>query len=255
MYVAAEQFCARFTDAFINVSPSVRDTCIERGIGSPGRHFVAFSAMDIARFRSPSPPEDWRQLLNVAEGAEPPPTAVMLAAFEPRKRQLELIRALPKAFAAIPDWRLLFAGEGETLSESRALVEMLGLKDRVRFAGYRQDPEAIIALADVCLLTSRREGMPRVLVQYVAAGKPCVVSDLPGLEDVVRDGVSAMITSGRDVGAAANAVARLLVDPVERARLAAGAAAIDVEAWSPERMNARIRDAYAAALGQPAAQQ
>jgi glycosyltransferase involved in cell wall biosynthesis len=255
MYVAAERFCAQFTDAFINVSPSVRDACIERGIGSPERHFVAFSAMDVARFKSPSPPRDWRELLNVAEGAKQPPTAVMLAAFEPRKRQLELIRALPEAFADIPDWRLLFAGEGETLTESRALVEMLGLKDRVRFAGYRRDPEAIIALADVCLLTSRREGMPRVLVQYVAAGKPCVVSDLPGLEDVVRDGVSAIITSGPDVGAAVRAAAKLLVDPVERARLAAGAAAIDVEAWSPERMNARIRDAYAAALGQPAGQQ
>jgi glycosyltransferase involved in cell wall biosynthesis len=105
----------------------------------------------------------------------------------------------------------------------------------------------MIALADVCLLTSMREGLPRVLVQYMAAGKPCVVSRLPGLEDVVQDGVSAVITEGGDVAAAARAAARLLADPLERARLAAGASGVDVDAWSPEIVSARISEAYAAA--------
>jgi glycosyltransferase involved in cell wall biosynthesis len=247
LYVAAERLCARFTDAFISVSPSVRDACIARGIGARHRHFVAHSPMDVTRFKASSAPADWRQLLNVPEPAKRPPTAVMLAAFEPRKRHIELIRAIPEAFAGIPDWRLLFAGEGETEPEARALVQNLGLTKHIRFAGYRRDPEAIIALADVCLLTSMREGLPRVLVQYAAAGKPCVVSRLPGLEDVVKDGVSALITDGSDVPAAAEAAAKLLADPLERARLAAGANAVDVDAWSPDIVSLRISEAYAAA--------
>lgn len=247
IYVAAERLCAQFTDAFISVSPAVRDACIARGIGPDHRHFVAHSPMDVARFKAPSPPADWRGLLNVPAPAPRPPTAVMLAAFEPRKRHVELIRAIPEAFAALPDWRLLFAGEGETLAEARELVARLGLSERIRFAGYRRDPEAIIALADVCLLTSMREGLPRVLVQYVAAGKPCVVSRLPGLEDVVQHDVSALITDADDVPAAARAAAKLMADPVERERLAAGARDIDVDAWSPEIVSARMNEAYAAA--------
>jgi glycosyltransferase involved in cell wall biosynthesis len=247
IYVTAERLCARFTDAFISVSPSVRDACIAQGIGARRQHFVAHSPMDVARFKAPSPPADWRQLLNVPEAVPRPPTAVMLAAFEPRKRQVELIRAIPEAFSGIPDWRLLFAGEGETQAQARELVRALGLADRIRFAGYRRDPEAIIALADVCLLTSMREGLPRVLVQYVAAGRPCVVSRLPGLEDVVRDGVSAVITESGDVPAAARAAARLLANPLERARLAAGASDVDVDAWSPDVVSARVTEAYAAA--------
>ncbi|CAL1691030.1 Putative glycosyltransferase EpsD [Brevundimonas subvibrioides] len=246
VYVAAERFCAGFTDAFISVSPSVRDACIERSIGAPDRHFVAFSAMDVARFRDPVPPADGHELLGVEAGRPRPPTAVMLAAFEPRKRQLELIRAIPGAFAGLSDWRVLFAGEGETLAEARALVDSLGLSDRIRFAGYRSDPQAIIALADVCLLTSLREGLPRVLVQYAAAGKPAVVSDLPGVTDVIEHDVSALITPGDDVAAAAVATARLLADPAERDRLARGAARIDVEAWTADSMNAAIARAYAA---------
>ncbi|MCK1722063.1 glycosyltransferase [Bradyrhizobium sp. 141] len=244
IYVAAERFCSTFTDGFINVSPSVRDICLQYKIGKPSKHFVAFSAMNVDRFKSPAPPADWRELLNVMGAQKRPPTAIMLASFEPRKRQLELIQAIPEAFAGLPDWRLVFAGVGETEDEAKALVKRLGLEDKIRFAGFRKDPEAIIALADVCLLTSMREGLPRVLVQYAAAGKPSVVSRLPGVEDVVRDGVSAVLTPADDVAAAAKAAGALLADKALLEQLSKGALAIDVDAWSPRSMNAAIDNAY-----------
>lgn len=249
IYVTAERLCAGFTHAFIDVSPSVRDACIARGIGSAKNHFVAHSAMQVDRFKNPNPPADWRELLHVPDPEPKPPTVVMLAAFEPRKRQLDFIRALPDAFAGLRDWRVLFAGQGETLEDARALTATLGLADKVRFAGFRKDPEAIVALADVCVLTSLREGLPRVVVQYAAAGKPMVVSRLPGIEDVVRDGVSAVITPGADVAAAARAAARLLGDAAEREQLVAGTRAIDVDAWSPARMNRSIDEAYGTIAG------
>lgn len=244
VYVAAEWLCAPFTDGFISVSPSVRDECVRRGLGRPEKHFVAMSAMDVERFKAAGPPPDWRMLLAVAPGQDRPPTAVMLATFEPRKRQLEFIKAVPEAFAGLPDWRILFAGKGETLDQARTLVEQMGLADRIRFAGHRADPEAIIALGDIGVLTSLREGLPRVLVQYAAAGKPAVVSQLPGIEDVVTDDVNAIITPTEDIAAAARAAARLLGDAVLRQRLSTGALGIDVDAWSPERMNAAVDDAY-----------
>jgi hypothetical protein len=49
IYLAAERFCASFTDVFVDVSPSVRDTCLESSIGDAAQHFVAFSAMDVAK--------------------------------------------------------------------------------------------------------------------------------------------------------------------------------------------------------------
>ena len=119
-YLTAERLCARFTDAFISVSPTMRDLCIANHIGAPKKHFVALSAIDVDRFKDGRAPTDWREVLDVPEGVKKPPTAVMLAAFEPRKRHLELIRSLPEAFAKLPDWRLLFAGEGETEDEARA---------------------------------------------------------------------------------------------------------------------------------------
>lgn len=244
LFVTSERFCARFTDAFISVSPSVRDAFIERKIASRERHFVAYSAMDLRQFTTASPPPDWRDLLGVGPHANQPPTVVMVASFEPRKRHVDLILSLPSAFAELPDWRVVFAGSGETEMQARALVAKLGLSDRVRFAGFRSDPEAIIALADVCMLTSKREGLPRVLIQYIASGKAVVLSRFPGIEDIVKDGVSAVITSGDDVASAARAVARLLCNSAEREQLAAGARCICLDAWSPERASGAVTLAY-----------
>ena len=244
LYIALERMCAPLTDAFISVSPSVRDICIEKGIGKASRHYYAFSAMDVDRFKNPELPDDWRSLLNVPDGEERPPTAVMLAAFEPRKRIIEFIQALPYAFAGSDDWRVLFAGRGQTEAEARNLVEVLGLSENVCFAGFRPDPEAMIALADIGVLTSAREGLPRVVVQFAAAGKPSVISDLPGIGDIVENDVNAIVTSARDVSEAAKAVAALLSDPVKLNRMSAGARQIDVDAWSPARMNEAIDEVY-----------
>lgn len=250
-YRGVEWFCALFTDAFISVSPSVRDAYLAVGIGRPEQHFVALSAMNVERFKMASPPEDWRELLRLEPGQAKPPTIVMVAAFEARKRQLELIRALPAAFGALPAWRMLFVGDGELRAEAQALVEKLGLTGNVCFSGYRTDPERLIALADLCMLTSVREGLPRVLIQYAAAGKPSVVSELPGLEDIVLPDVSAVITPADNPAAAARVAARLLGDPEDCARLAKGARTVAVDAWSPDSMMQQIRRAYESVMPPP----
>lgn len=243
-YKAVERFCALFTDAFISVSPSVRDAYLDAGIGRREQHFVALSAMNVERFKLAQPPEDWRELLRLEPGQSKPPTMVMVAAFEARKRQLELIRALPEAFGGFPAWRMLFVGDGELRTEAEALVQKLGLTRNVCFSGHRTDPERLIALADLCMLTSVREGLPRVLIQYTAAGKPSVVSELPGLEDIVLPDVSAVITPSDNPAAAARAAARLLSNPEDCARLAKGARTVHVDAWSPESMMQQISRAY-----------
>ncbi len=127
--------------------------------------------------------------------------------------------------------------------QARELVASMGLTDKIRFAGFRKDPEGMIALADVGVLTSLREGLPRVVVQYAAAGLPTVASELPSIEDVVENGVSAIVTP-RPTSRRRQAIGRLLADTTERERLAAGARAIDVDAWLLERMNASIDEAY-----------
>jgi glycosyltransferase involved in cell wall biosynthesis len=246
VYVLVERICARFTDIFISVSPSVRNNCLENGIGQPGQHFVALSPIEIERFRSAKPPPDERELLGLSPGQARPPTAVMLAAFEPRKRQADVLRHLPAAFADIPDWRVVFAGEGPQRGEIAQLARELGIEKNVRVVEHRSDPERLIAMADVCFLCSEREGLPRVLIQYAAGGKPIVVTDLPSLSDVLTQPGAAIVTPLDNVAAAVEQVADLLRRADRRQRMTQEVKKLAIDQWTPRRVVEAVEAAYQA---------
>ena len=168
----------------------------------------------------------------------------MLAVFEPRKRHLECLESFPRIVARFPEARFVFAGDGELRSDIEARIRTLGIERNVVLTGFHPHPEQLIALADVCLLASSREGLPRVLMQYLAAGKPAIAADLPSIDEVLRHEVNGLIVRS-DLEGLADAVIRLLEDPARRARLARGAAATPLSEWDASRMGERLEAVYA----------
>ena len=247
-YAAAERWCALRTDLFIAVSEGMRDAYRQAGIGVGRRFEVIHSGMPLAKFVSATPPADWKRRIGGWDGAERPTIIVMLAAFEPRKRQRALLAAIAPALRARPDLCLLLAGEGSERALCERAADELGIARQVRFLGHDPAPQELIALADVCLLTSEREGLPRSVVQYIAGGKPVILSRLPGIEELIVDGVNGIITDPDDLGDAVARLLRLVDDRADLARLATGARATDVSRWREEAMGARIEAAYQRAL-------
>jgi glycosyltransferase involved in cell wall biosynthesis len=243
-YIAAERLAARRTDVFIGVSEAVGHAYVAARITRRGRVHCVRSGMDLARFRNPGLPDDWRALLGMKRGNARPRVALMLAAFEPRKRHVEFLRAFARAGDTLPGVKLLLAGAGPCEARVRAEVQALGLQDRVVFCGHRPDPEALLALADVMVMTSRREGLPRVVVQSIAAGCPVLVSDMPGIGEVVIDGVNGHVLARDDLDAVVARMRMVLEDEVALKRLGDGAAGTDVGAWSLGAMGERTTGLY-----------
>ncbi|MER9016484.1 glycosyltransferase [Mesorhizobium sp. M0898] len=249
-YLVLEKLAAPLTSAFISVSEGIRDLCLSAGVGRPDKHYVIHSGFDLDRFRNAGPPDDWRDLLRLAPGAPRPPVLLMIAAFEPRKRHTEFLDVFRKVETRLPDAMLVLAGDGPLHSVVESRAKWLGLARQVVFTGYRDDPERLIALADLCLLCSMREGLPRVVMQYLAGGKPCVACDLPGLREVLRPGINGVIAPAHDLAAMADAIAALLEDRERLAGLAQGAAATDLSNWDARLMGKRIDAIYRKVLHQ-----
>ena len=113
---------------------------------------------------------------------------LMISAFRPQKDHPTLIRAL----SMLPEeYRLFLAGGSETdedrkyLNECKQLVAELGLSDRVDFLGIRSDVPQLLAAADVVVLSTAYEGMSLSLLEAMAAGRPLIASDVPGVQDLV----------------------------------------------------------------------
>lgn len=250
IYLAAEKSAALFTEAFIDVSRGVRDLCVEAGVGRPEQHHVIHSGFDLERFVGVTPPDDWREILRIGPNAPRPPVVVMLAALEPRKRHCEFLEVFPRVLASHPNAILVMAGEGPHRKAVESKISSLGLETNTRLTGYRTDPQRLIALGDLCVLTSTREGLPRVIMQYLAAGRACVVNDIPGIDEVIVDGRNGIITPANDMAATADAIADLLSDRAKLARLTAGAEVTDLSSWRVETMCARIEEVYRNLVGE-----
>jgi glycosyltransferase involved in cell wall biosynthesis len=244
-YLAAERAVQWMTHAFIDVSPAMRDLCVRAGVGSPERHYVVPSGFDLSLFRNATEPADWRDLLRLRPDDPRPPIVVMLAVFEPRKRHLDCLERFPRIVARFPEARFIFAGDGRLRSDVEARIRTLGIERNVVLTGFHPHPEQLIALADVCLLASAREGLPRALMQYLAGSKPVVASDLPCIDDVLRHDVNGIVASSDDLDGLADAVIALLEDDARRARLARGAATTELSEWDAAHMGERIEAVYA----------
>ena len=253
-YLRAERAVQGLTHAFIDVSPGLRDLCVRAGIGAPERHHVVPSGFDLPRFRDAIQPGDWRRLLRLEPDDPRPPVVLMLAVFEGRKRHLDVLERLPRIVARFPRVRFVFAGDGTLKDAIDARTKTLGIERNVILTGFHPHPEQLIALADICLLASAREGLPRVLMQYLAGGKPVIATDLPCIDDVLRHDVNGLVARSDDLDGLADAVVALLDDPARRARLARGAAATQLSEWDAARMGERLEAVYADVIRERAPQ-
>jgi glycosyltransferase involved in cell wall biosynthesis len=129
------------------------------------------------------------------------------------------------AFAAldVPGKCLVIVGDGPQRAEIEARAQHVGLSDRVRFLGFREDRLALLRGFDVIVLPSSLEGIPRCLMEAMAAGVPMVSSDIAGSRELVHhDRTGLMFPLGQPQALTA-ALRRLADDPALRARLAASA--------------------------------
>lgn len=109
---------------------------------------------------------------------------VKCAIFKTEKDHRNLIlamRLLPEKF------KLVLAGDGVLLNECKELSDINNLSHRIKFLGMRNDVGSIMKAADVVVQASNFEGFGLAAVEAMAVGKPVVVSDIPGIKEVVKD--------------------------------------------------------------------
>jgi glycosyltransferase involved in cell wall biosynthesis len=133
-------------------------------------------------------------------GAEPPPEIVrserrlvFLGRFNPQKNPDFLIRAL--AGAKNVKWKLTMIGDGPLMPQVRAEIARHGLEDRVQCAGWLAADEVhrILRESDILCLPSTSEGMPVAAIEALRGGLAIVASNIPGVLDVVEDGVNGFL--------------------------------------------------------------
>jgi glycosyltransferase involved in cell wall biosynthesis len=135
-----------------------------------------------------------------------------------------------RALAELPGTWLWIAGSGPLEAELKALAAQMGVADRVRFLGWRDDAASLYRTADACLFPSRFEPLGNVVIQAWAHGLPVVAAMSDGPAALIRPEQDGLLVPINDPKALALAARRLILDPGLRRRLAeAGTARIQGE--------------------------
>lgn len=197
----------RQTDYFTTITPDIKRFLIDNGIQEDRVcHINNFAETEIAdapasRAREGTP-EDAPLLLSLG-----------------RLHTSKAFDTLLKAMADLPGVWLWIAGEGPMRQELESLSAELGLNDRVRFLGWRDDRAALLQACDLCVFPSRYEPFGTVFVQAWSQRVPVVSTMSDGPRQYIRDGEDGLLVPIDDVPALSAAIRRGVQDEALRARM------------------------------------
>lgn len=184
------------------------------------------------------PPDAARRRMLAGDAQRP--IVLTVARLHEQKGHKHLIDAA----AAIPEAMFLLAGDGPLRASLESQARALGLADRVRFLGHRDDVTDLLALCDVFVLPSLFEGYPLAIMEAAAARKPIVATDVGGTDEAIRSGETGLLVPPGDARALACAIRAILADSVLAARLADAAKMHASREFSAEAMCSRTLDIY-----------
>jgi glycosyltransferase involved in cell wall biosynthesis len=133
-----------------------------------------------------------------------------VAVFKPQKAPLDFVETARLVAKELPGARFVMVGDGELRPEAERAAAAAGLADRFSFPGWRKEMPDILSAFDVFLLTSRWEGLPKVVPQAMIAGIPVVATAVDGTKEVVDHGVDGFLAPPGDVGSLSRAVVDIL---------------------------------------------
>jgi len=180
-----------------------------------------------------------------APPAQRPNVVLYLGRLEPGKGVFDLLEALAALRPAVPDVRLVCAGDGPRNALARR-AEQLGIAEAVTFTGWvgPSGKRALLENAAAFALPSYDEALPMSLLEAMAAGVPAVVSPVGGVPEVVADGTTALWAAPGDIATLQRQLTKLLLDRELGARIGAAARESVRVRCAPQRSLAMLGTLY-----------
>jgi len=213
LYNKLEHWSAPRSDLTIFVSRSLKDavrseprdwTVVPNGIDST---YAEVNPEDIRAVE--------RQL-----GAEREKIILVVGRYSHEKGQDRIPRIAAELAVRRDDFRFVLIGEGPQEQHLRSLIAREGVEERVQLRPFVTDIRPYYRAATMCVLPSRREGMPNVVLEALLMGCPLVSVEVGGVTEIVTPGIEALIVPQNDDDALINAIESMLKSETVRSDLA-----------------------------------
>ena len=238
----------RQVDCFIAASEAIRRMLVGDGV-PPERTVTVHEGIDVEHVVG-APAVNVHEAFWLPHGS---PVVGNVAALVPHKGQRYLIDAAHLVVQQLPDARFVILGEGEAREHLEKQIHEHRLEKHVLLPGFRTDVLGCIKGFDLFVMSSITEGLGTSLLDAMACARPIVGTRAGGIPEIVEHGVNGLLVPIRDPAALADAIVRMLKDPVMRRRMGdAGFARVN-ERFTVDRMVSETAAVYARLAGRPRA--
>ena len=230
-------------DKIIAVSEAARKAEIESSNVPSDKVVTIYNGIDPLPFTSVSD----EAALEIRNSFGIPDDALLLGAIgrlHPAKGFNDLITAMTLLKTETNSIQLLIVGEGELLNQLKLQVHNNNLSRTIKFTGLRNDIPEILSALDVLVSPSLWEGLPNVVLEAMAAGKPVVATSVGGTPEAVVDGETGLLVPPRNPEALATAILRLLGNSELRTRMGHAGRERVLNHFSMQRMVKRTEQLY-----------
>ncbi len=211
IFLWVEKILSRFTDHMVALTDGEMDDYIKLSVCSPEKLLKIHSGVDVKQFMNSNGNRvEKRRSLGLDQNGN---VLGFVGWLLPIKGPEYLLKAMEDIWQKYPETALVFVGKGDLAMDLRAQALQVSANGRIKFLGWREDIDEIMSIFDMLVLPSLNEGMGRVLVEAMAAGKPVVASNVGGIPDLVRDGENGYLVPPADEKALADRIKKLLDDP------------------------------------------
>ena len=167
-----------------------------------------------------------------------------IARLDPIKNHHMMLKAFSQLLSTHPKTKLIIVGDGEECENIQTQITNLNLQDNVIMTGYDPQPQHYLALMDIFLLSSLSEGTSMTLLEAMALGKPCIVTDVGGNPEVIKNQHSGLVVKNDDAEAFSHAINLLISDFETRAQMSLNAKSRYAGTFSDIAMNTKFSSMY-----------
>lgn len=248
----AELLAYKFAHAVVANADAVKRQLTDDGVPA-AKVAVVYNGLDAARV---APPENFRRdeaLAALGLPADGRRKYVTLVANlrHAVKDHPTFLRAARRVRESAPEAAFVLAGEGELAGPLKELAARLGLGAHVHFTGRCARVAELLAASDVCVLSSTAEGFSNAILEYMAAARPVVATDVGGAREAVVEGETGHLVAPGDDEAMAASVVGLLRDPVRAREMGERGRRRVAAEFSCEAQLARTEALYRRLLARP----
>ncbi len=197
---------------------AVRRDLIAEGVPSE-KIVTVYNGLDVERVASQATEsrEEALALLGLPQETARRFVTIVANVRHPVKDHPMFLRAARRVRERIPQAAFVVAGEGELMPGLRQLAAELGIERDVFFTGRCEHVAELLAISEVCVLSSKAEGFSNAILEYMAARRAVVATDVGGAREAIVEGATGYLVPSGDDAAMAERIIALLNDP-ERTR-------------------------------------